>query len=505
MKLYKTLLIAAFSLSLSAPGYAQDGYLVILKSFATTPTLKQGQAIEKQFSQLRAQGFAPYVIKTDDYPPLRKGLWAMVLGEFDKQTATEKQTQVKTWVSDAYLRKVQLPKVHAIDDQFSAVDTYFNNKKDCFSVEQALEQEGYGKDFCIGKQGYAVDIAYGDARAFVNINGKDFQGENWLGSDGFPFVISEYPLTWIYRNDNLRQPIAVSLVISTTDVDGNNHNDRYLIKINGKNLTPVKQKFPIKGGLDSLAEYFAKSMDYFTVKETDTATTRLQASFDAVLKDYQNNAAKFKKSSLVAMCKQPTDEFKHIASTLNKMIAYYYDFRYLLDGIDAYPYGKDDKALQTIGTIDKYINALTAEQMQMMANAVLDSLSTEDKLSVKVLLQALQESYTQFHNIITPEKEKLLTIALKDNASNANIFYELGIPKKSGCYNEYYSFDGFPVKMKSEEASFASYSLDFQLYSFWWRRHQAGTTEKIQQLLDNALHQLKDIATPDKYIDNTTR
>ncbi len=62
-----------------------------------------------------------------------------MLGEFDKQTAAEKQTQVKTWVSDAYLRKVQLPKARAIDDQFSAVDTYFNHGKDCFSVEQALE------------------------------------------------------------------------------------------------------------------------------------------------------------------------------------------------------------------------------------------------------------------------------------------------------------------------------------------------------------------------------
>ncbi len=282
MKAYKTLLLAALSLSLSALSYAEDGYLVVLKSF-TTPTLKQGQAIDKQFTQLKQQGFSPYIIKTDAYPPLKKGLWALVLGEFDKPTAADKQTQVKTWVKDAYIRKVQLPEARAIDEQFAAVETYFNHETDCFSVDKSLEAEGYGRDFCIGKQGYAVDIAYGDARAFVNINGEEFQGENWMGSDGFPFVVNDYPLTWIYRADKLRQPIAVSLVISTTDADGNDHNDRYLITIKGKNLTPVKKKFPVKG-LDAVAAHLrgdaAETLDDNNTSSDDTASPTLQACLD---------------------------------------------------------------------------------------------------------------------------------------------------------------------------------------------------------------------------------
>ncbi len=257
MKISKTFLmtalITALSLSLSALSHAEDGYLVILNSFST-PTLQQGQAIDKQFTQLKEKGFSPYIIKTDAYPPLKKGLWAMVLGEFDKATASDKQAKVKTWVSDAYIRKVQLPPARALDEQFSAVDTYFNNEKDCFVVEQYPEQGDYGRDFCIGKQGYAVDIAYADGRSFLNINGDEFQGENWMGSDGFPFVVSEHPLTWIYRADNLRQPIALSLVIGTTDADGNDHNNRYLININGKNLTAVKQKFPVDNW-DTITEY----------------------------------------------------------------------------------------------------------------------------------------------------------------------------------------------------------------------------------------------------------
>ncbi len=282
MKVYKTLLIAALTLPLSALSYAEDGYLVVLKSFAT-PTLKQGQAIDKQFSQLKKQGFSPYIIKTDAYPPLKKGLWALVLGEFDKQAATDKQTQVKTWVKDAYIRKVQLPEARAIDEQFAAVDTYFNNEKDCFVVEQYPERGDYGRDFCIGKQGYAVDIAYGDARAFVNINGEEFQGENWMGSDGFPFVVNDYPLTWIYRADKLRQPVAVSLVIGTTDVNGNDHNDRYLITINGKTLTPVKKKFPVKG-LDTVAAYLrdgaAEALDDENTSSEDSVSPALQACLD---------------------------------------------------------------------------------------------------------------------------------------------------------------------------------------------------------------------------------
>ncbi len=65
----------------------QANHLVIVKSFKK-PTLKQAKAIDKQFTQLQQQGFNPYFIKTDNYPPLKKGLWAMVLGEFDKATAT---------------------------------------------------------------------------------------------------------------------------------------------------------------------------------------------------------------------------------------------------------------------------------------------------------------------------------------------------------------------------------------------------------------------------------
>ncbi len=257
MKLYKILFVIAFSLLLSTLGYAKDGYLVILKSFSA-PTLKQGQAIEKQFAQLKRQGFSPYFVKTDNYPPLREGLWAMVLGEFDKQSATAKQTQVKRWISDAYIRKVNLPELKPIDNEFVYTETYFN-VDNCFTIWEAPEQEGSGSDYCVGKQGFHVDTLYGDSRAYINISGEEFQGENWMGSEGFPYFHPAYPLRWIYRNDNPQRPIAVSLAISTSDIDGNHHTDRYLIKINDKKFTPVKQKFPVKGELDSIAQYLKNS------------------------------------------------------------------------------------------------------------------------------------------------------------------------------------------------------------------------------------------------------
>ncbi len=121
-----------------AQAQQQADHLVIVKAFPT-PTLEQGKAIDKLFKQLQQQGFKPYFIKTDDYPPLKKGLWAMVLGEFDKATADSKQAKVKKLVSDAYVRQVDLPKVNSLDDKLIYRETIMGNvgkENHCFAVNE---------------------------------------------------------------------------------------------------------------------------------------------------------------------------------------------------------------------------------------------------------------------------------------------------------------------------------------------------------------------------------
>ncbi len=155
-------------LSLATLSHAEDGYLVILKSFKQ-PNLQKAKVVEKQFKAVKQHGFKPYFIKTDDYPPLKQGLWAMVLGEYDKTTAKSQQHKVKQWVNDAYVRKVQLPTIYTMNDQLAYRISYFDDVDNCFTIWEEIEQEGSGGDYCVGSNGYHVDTLYGDSRAYLNI------------------------------------------------------------------------------------------------------------------------------------------------------------------------------------------------------------------------------------------------------------------------------------------------------------------------------------------------
>ncbi len=242
-------------LSFATLSHAKDGYLVILESFKQ-PNLQQAKMVEKQFNAVKQHGFKPYFIKTDDYPPLKQGLWAMVLGEYDKTTAKSQQHKVKQWVNDAYVRKVQLPTMQTMNDQLAYRTSYFNIDN-CFTIWEEMKQEGAGGDYCVGSNGYHVDTTYGDARAYLNINGKEFQGENWMGSEEFPYFDPAHPITWIYAKSNAKKPIAMSFALSTSDENGNHESHHYLIKINGDKFTPVKRKFPLNE-FSEMAEYLHK-------------------------------------------------------------------------------------------------------------------------------------------------------------------------------------------------------------------------------------------------------
>ncbi len=227
-----------------------------------------------------------------------------------------------------------------------------------------------------------------------------------------------------------------------------------------------------------------------TANASDAA---VQKSFDAVVKDYQKNPKKFAASELTYYrCEDKSAQyFERIAKTFNRAIAYYYDFRYLLDGESLY--APSQALIQKVGGADSFFERLSMEQLQMMSNAVLNALSVEDKQSVKLLLETLQKRQMLFQNFITPENDKLLKLVEKtSHYINVDTLYELGLPKTNACYSSSYHFNNVSLIM-SEDTYFSLDALDFQLDSFWLRRHRAGTTEKAKQLLDYALSQLSDI------------
>ncbi len=219
----------------------------------------------------------------------------------------------------------------------------------------------------------------------------------------------------------------------------------------------------------------------------------IQANFDTVLKDYRNNPTKFAASEISYYdCEDKTAKhFERIAKTLSRAMAYYYDFRYLLDGENFY--SPSQRIIQKVGGADSLFVRLSMEQMRTMSNAILNSLSAEDRQSVKLLLETLRKRYDMVKKIMTPENDKLLRLVEKTVGSiNENTLYELGFPKTHQCYSSFYSFNNVSLKM-SQDTYFGVSSLDFQLYSFWLRRHRAGTTDKAKQLLDYALSQLSDV------------
>ncbi len=272
MKLHKKLLITTLSLSLFSLGYAKDGYFVILKSFQQ-PSLKQAQAIDKQFTQLEKQGFSPFFIKTNDYPPLKKGLWAMVLGEFDKTTADNKQAKVNKWVGDAYVRKVTPPKLKPMADGFVYAETSIDENK-CFVINEEGDNEDWHKEVsCVGIQGHSVKIDY---RAALT----DFYLDNHKLTIDIDFSedLSTFPLVWIYQKARPQNVLAFSFVLS-----GDGTSKRYVFVRKDNRFIKIEKTFPIKA-LDEIADYlhnnYGEKLDTEAPKNEDTTPHNLQACLD---------------------------------------------------------------------------------------------------------------------------------------------------------------------------------------------------------------------------------
>ncbi len=253
MRFYKTFFILASILALPTICYSQDSYLVILESFKR-PTIQQGRLIKKQFAHLTEKGFSPYFIKTDDYPPLRKGLWAMVLGEFNEKLAKTKQQMVKKILSESHVRKVNLPTVKAIDENFSYSNTYVDNDH-CFTIQDVTtsKEGGSAHSYCVGKHGMHIDKGYVEVRSILNIAGQEIYGNSNTMGMSMPEISSKYPISWIYQSGNLQRPIAVSMVVEDMSKELNG-GARYLFILQGRKFALVKQKFPVKG-LNKIAHY----------------------------------------------------------------------------------------------------------------------------------------------------------------------------------------------------------------------------------------------------------
>ena len=75
-------------------------WLVILGSFTKE---EKGRANER-LELVRRQGFDARLVSSDDYPNLKSGLWVIMMGPYNKNSAEEVLGQVRPKVKDAYTK-----------------------------------------------------------------------------------------------------------------------------------------------------------------------------------------------------------------------------------------------------------------------------------------------------------------------------------------------------------------------------------------------------------------
>jgi hypothetical protein len=102
-KCFATLKQSEMQLSGSAAqGSGDEGdWLVIAGAWPPTEEYK----IKARTSLLSKSGIAARVVRTDDYPTLTPGLVAVVLGPTSKERAQEQLENVKSLVSDAFIKR----------------------------------------------------------------------------------------------------------------------------------------------------------------------------------------------------------------------------------------------------------------------------------------------------------------------------------------------------------------------------------------------------------------
>lgn len=252
MKQLKLLLfLMAFSCALTTAQEAK--HLVILQSFkkpkallgaeikailmstAATPSPEEyANPITNKIQSLRDNGFSPYLIQTDDYPSLRKGLWALVIGPFDKTTAKSKQQQVQAWVKDAYIRTVKPPVAQQTPQGFSTVNTYIDDAH-CMMISYDFKFSASVNNLCQGFDQYSVFNAWGDQYNTVEITHNN---QVWnlftVNQPGLVLDIT-HPITWIYQNEQL---FALSAVIEEAS-----ETPRYAVYVGEAGLCQIDKRF----------------------------------------------------------------------------------------------------------------------------------------------------------------------------------------------------------------------------------------------------------------------
>ena len=75
-------------------------WLVILKTYARS----ERAAADRALDLFRRAGYEASVVRTEDYPNLRKGLLAIVMGPYPKAVAQEVQTKARSAAKGAYIK-----------------------------------------------------------------------------------------------------------------------------------------------------------------------------------------------------------------------------------------------------------------------------------------------------------------------------------------------------------------------------------------------------------------
>lgn len=89
------------SSTITRPQQSSSGtWFVILGSFPMSEYEKAKQRLET----IKGLGYDATIIDTGNYPGLRRGLWAVVMGPYSKSNAKSAATQMKSIRSDAYAK-----------------------------------------------------------------------------------------------------------------------------------------------------------------------------------------------------------------------------------------------------------------------------------------------------------------------------------------------------------------------------------------------------------------
>lgn len=82
------------------PSIPPGNSFVVLGSY---PKIERAKA-DQRLSFVQGRGYDARIVDTDNYPSLRPGLWAVVVGPYDKDQAKQLAQQLRTVVPDAYVR-----------------------------------------------------------------------------------------------------------------------------------------------------------------------------------------------------------------------------------------------------------------------------------------------------------------------------------------------------------------------------------------------------------------